>query len=202
MALAKYDYALAAKIFEEGLKQFPEEPDFHFGRAQAYAPSDRPEMIQALETALRHNTNHVPSLLLLADHLIDAEEYAAAEKTVAKALAVNPHSPEAWAYRSVLHHVRGEPEGEAKAHQQALAHWNTNPAVDYLIGQKISQKYRFAEGSGYQRQALRFDPKFLPAKIQLAQDLLRLGEEKEGWKLAEEVYQADAYDVAFGQRLS
>lgn len=196
VALAKYDYALAAKIFEEGLKQFPEEPDFHFGRAKAYAPSDRPEMLWSLETALRHNTNHVPSLLLLADHLIDAEEYAAAEETVAQALAVNPHSPEAWAYRSVLHHVRGEPEGEAHAHQQALAHWNTNPEVDYLIGQKISQKYRFAEGSGYQRQALRFDPKFLPAKIQLAQDLLRLGEENEGWHLAEEVYHADPYDVA------
>src|SRR5207247_113366 len=31
--------------------------------------------------------------------------------------------------------------------------------------------------------------------IELAQDLLRLGDEKEGWALAEEVHQADAYDV-------
>jgi len=36
---------------------------------------------------------------------------------------------------------------------------------------------------------------FLPAKIQLAQDLLRLGEEAEGWRLAGEVHQQDGYDV-------
>jgi tetratricopeptide (TPR) repeat protein len=67
--------------------------------------------------------------------------------------------------------------------------------VDYLIGRKLSQKYRFAEGAVFQRQALKFDPKYLPAKIQLAQDLLRLSNEEEGWKLAEEVHTGDAYNV-------
>src|SRR5439155_4177413 len=38
-------------------------------------------------------------------------------------------------------------------------------------------------------------PQFLPAKMQLAQDLLRLGEETEGWKLADDVYRADEYSV-------
>ena len=59
----------------------------------------------------------------------------------------------------------------------------------------MSQKYRFAEGAACQRQALAFDPGFLPAQIQLAQDLLRLGEETEGWQLADEVHKQDAYDV-------
>src|SRR6185436_1088811 len=35
----------------------------------------------------------------------------------------------------------------------------------------------------------------LPAKAQLAQDLLRLGEEAEGWELANEVHKKDGYDV-------
>src|SRR5205823_2771702 len=38
-------------------------------------------------------------------------------------------------------------------------------------------------------------PDYLPAKMQLAQDLLRLGEETEGWRLAGEVYRADEYSV-------
>src|SRR5207249_372897 len=46
-----------------------------------------------------------------------------------------------------------------------------------------------------QRQALRHDPNYLPAKAQLAQDLLRLGEEAEGWALAQQVLKEDAYDV-------
>ena len=45
-------------------------------------------------------------------------------------------------------------------------------------------------------EALKFDPQFLPAKAQLANDLLRLGgNDAEAWRLAEEVQKADPYDV-------
>jgi len=56
-------------------------------------------------------------------------------------------------------------------------------------------KYRFTEGAAYQRQALKFDPDYLPAKIQLAQDLLRLGDEPQGWTLADQVNSEDPYNV-------
>src|SRR5262249_30340680 len=88
-----------------------------------------------------------------------------------------------------------KPEDEKQARQRGLQFWKTNPRVDYLIGLKLSQKYRFAEGSAYQRRALESDPQYLPARLQLSQDLLRLGEETEGWSLAEAVHKADAYDV-------
>lgn len=195
LALDKGDFELAAKSFADGLKKFPEDPDLQFGLARAYAPSDRKEMLEALDRALEANTNHVPSYLLLADHLIDAEEYDGAEKTLAKALAINPWHPRAWAYHAVLAHLRHDAEGEARARETALKSWSRNPAVDHLIGEKLSLKYRFAEGAACQRRALAFDPKFLPARIQLAQDLLRLGEETEGWQLADQVHADDAYDV-------
>jgi len=195
LALDKNDYELAAKTFAAGLKLFPLDPDLHFGMAQAYAPSDRRLMIASLEAALNANPNHVPSHLLLADHFVDGEEYKAAEESIKKALDVNPHHPEAWAYRAAIAHLKNEADAEFKARDTALATWSTNPEVDHLIGRKLSQKYRFAEGAAYQRRALRFDPKFLPAKIQLSQDLLRLGQEEEGWQLADEVHSSDAYDV-------
>ena len=195
LALDKNDYELAAKTFAAGLKLFPLDPDLHFGMAQAYAPSDRRLMIASLEAALNANPNHVASHLLLADHLVDGEEYKAAEESLKKALEVNPHHPEAWAYRAVIAHLKNETESETKSRDTALETWKTNPEVDHLIGRKLSQKYRFAEGAAYQRRALRFDPKFLPARIQLSQDLLRLGQEDEGWRLADEVHSADAYDV-------
>ncbi|HKS35988.1 MAG TPA: tetratricopeptide repeat protein, partial [Verrucomicrobiae bacterium] len=195
LALEKHDYDLAAKVFAEALKKFPADADMHCGLARAYEPSARGRMLQSLESALEHNTNHVASLLVLIDHLVDAEEYAEAGKFLERALAVNPWQPEAWAYRAVLAHLRNDPEGEGQAREKALHYWKSNPAVDHLIGEKLSQKYRFAEGSKYQRQALAFDPHFLPARIQLAQDLLRLGEEDEGWELAGDVHQRDGYDV-------
>src|SRR5438552_7724695 len=170
LALDKEDYALAAKIFGAALKKFPEDPDVHFGLARAYAPSARPRMLKSLEAALSHNPRHVPGLLLLADHAIDAEEYDAAAELLEKAFAVNPSRPEAWAYRAVLAHLRSDSSQENAAREKALKFWATNPNVDHLIGKKLSQKYRFAEGSAYQRRALKFDAGFLPAKIQLAQD--------------------------------
>ena len=195
VALDKNDFQLAAKVFAEGLKKFPEDPDMNFGLAQAYAPTDRLQMLGFIERTLSLNTNHVASYLLLADHLVDGEKYEAADKTIGQALAVNPWSSEAWACRAVLRHLTADEAGEARARKKALVFWSSNPEVDHLIGRKLSQKYRFTEGAAAQRQALHFEATYLPAKIQLAQDLLRLGEEKEGWQLAQEVHTEDAYDV-------
>lgn len=195
LALDKHDFALAAKTFAEALKKFPEDADFHFGLAQAYAQSARGQALESLEAALKFNPNHVPALWLGADLAIDAEDYPAAEKALERALTINPWHPEVWAYRAVLRHLENQPDAEAQARERALRFWPTNPKVDHLIGRKLSQKYRFAEGAALQRQALGFSPSFLPAQIQLAQDLLRLGEEAEGWRLAQEVQRLDGYDV-------
>ena len=46
-----------------------------------------------------------------------------------------------------------------------------------LIGRILSHHYRFSEGVKYQRRALHLDPTFMPAKFQLAQDLLRVGQD-------------------------
>ena len=73
--------------------------------------------------------------------------------------------------------------------------WRDNPNVDHLIGGVLSKKYRFQEGARHQRRALVYDEQFLPAKSQLTTDLLRLGNELEGWKLADEVYDKDSYNI-------
>ncbi len=195
LALDKHDYALAAKTFSQAQAQFPEDADVMAGLAQAYQPSSRSNMLWFFQSALKQNAQHVPSLLGLAEHFIDAEEYAEADRILARALKVNPWQPQVWAYRAVLAHLRNDAAGETDARQQGLKFWSTNPEVDHWIGQKLSQKYRFAEGAAHQRQALAFEPGFLPARIQLAQDLLRLGEETEGWQLAEAAHQQDPYDV-------
>lgn len=195
LALSKNDYELAAKNFQEGLKKFPQDADFHFGLAQAFESGDRSLMLNSLGNALRYNSNHVASLLLKADHLIDAEEYAGAQKSLDKVFSVNPWEPRAWALRSVLAHLRGDRKAEMEARESALKFWASNPEVVHLIGRKLSEKYRFAEGAAFQREALRFDPGYLPAQIQLSQDLLRLGEENEGWQKVEAAHDLDGYNV-------
>ncbi len=195
LALDKGDFALAAKIFQDAIKRFKGDADLQFGLARSLMSGSRPQALKALETAMEFNEKHISARLLLVDHLVDAEEYEEAEKLLKEVLEVNVNQPEAWAYRAVMAHLRNEKAKEKQFRADALRHYTNNPAVDQLIGRKLSQKYRFAEGAAYQRLALKSDRNFLPAKFQLAQDLLRLGEEDEGWRLVADVHEADGYDM-------
>jgi len=196
LALAKQDYDLAAQEFRKALERFGDDPDCHYGLAQAFYHGDRMAMIQALDAALVRNPRHVDSLKLLAEHQIDAEDYAGATELLDRAIEVNPWEPEAWALRTVLAHLKNDPNAVKHCRVQALKFWPKNARVDHLIGRKLSQKYRFTEGAASQRRALKLDPEYLPAKGQLAEDLLRLGDEDRAWDLADEVYEADQYNVA------
>jgi tetratricopeptide (TPR) repeat protein len=195
LALEKNDYALAAEAFQQAIKLDVGDADAHFGLARAYAPSDSEKAEAAIQAALKWNPNHLNSLLLIADEHIDAERYDEAELALAQVAKINPHQPRALTYRAVIAHLKNKSESERFHRLAALNHWPTNPEVDHLLGRKLSQKYRFAEGAKYQRAALELDPQYLPAKMQLAQDLLRLGLEDEGWRLANEALSADGYNV-------
>src|SRR5207248_4985280 len=195
LALEKNDYALAAEAFGQAVKIDAADPDGHFGLARAFAPSDSEKAESALKAALERNPSHVGSLLMVVDEHIDSERYDDADTVLGQIAKINSHHPRAAAYRAVIAHLKNQPESEKFHRLAGLRFWPTNPEVDFLIGKKLSQKYRFAEGEQYQRQALELNPKYVPAKMQLAKDLLRLGKEEEGWRLADESFAADGYNV-------
>jgi tetratricopeptide (TPR) repeat protein len=195
LALDKEDYALAGETLRKAPKEAGTDPRFHFLLARALSAENRAGSAKEIAEALKLNPHHGDSLLLEADQLIDAERYDQAEQVLKQVLTVNPLETKAWAYRAVLAHLRADKDGEASARRTALARWPLDPEVDHLIGRKLSQKYRFAEGAALQKSALALAPDYLPAKVQLCQDLLRLGDEAEGWKLAAEIFSNDGYNV-------
>ena len=73
--------------------------------------------------------------------------------------------------------------------------WAVEPRGRPSDRSKLSQKYRFAEGAALKSSRWGWTPEYLPAKVQLCQDLLRLGDEAEGWKLAAEIFSKDGYNV-------
>ena len=195
LALAKQDLALAAETLRKAPKSASTNPRYHYLLARAYSVEDRAGAAKEVGEALKINPNHTDSLLLQIDQLIDAEKYDEAAQILKQVWKVNQREPRAWAYQAVMAHLRSDRNGEFVARRSALEFWATNPEVDHLIGRKLSQKYRFAEGSEYQRRALEMDSTYQPAKLQLCQDLLRLGKEDEGWKLAADIFASDAYNV-------
>lgn len=196
LALSKHDFAEAAKAYREGLEKFPRDSEMKFGLALSLAPSDWTLAAQSLQETLDINPRHTGALLHLVDRHIDAERYDEANELLDRIVEeINPGEPMVWAYRAVMAHLAGDWLAEEEYYSLAHCHWQADPDVDHLIGKKLSQHYRFREGADYQRTALQFDPSHLPAKIQLSQDLLRLGNESEGWRLANAVQTADEYDV-------
>jgi len=196
LALSKHDYAVAGRNFTDGTKLYTSDPDMFWGLAATYEGSGDNELfLSNAARALDVNPRHIPTLLLLAEHLIDSEEYALAGDTLQKIIAINPLQPDALSLQAVIAHLKNQPAQAADLRAKALSTWKTNPKVDYTIGRKLSQNYRFKDGAAAQRQALAFDDNFTSARIQLAQDLLRLGQTDEGWSLAAQAHKADGYDV-------
>lgn len=195
LALQKNDFQLASKWFTDGNKRFPEDPAMCYGLARSFSSSDAEETSKWINRALELNPRHKESKLLLVDMLLNSESFDEARELLDEVQELSPQEPEMWAYRAVIRHLENDAEGEIEARRKALELNPVNPRVPYLIGKKLSQQYRFREGSSYQRMALAMKEDYLPSQIQLAQDLLRLGRNDEGWELASKVHEKDGYDV-------
>lgn len=194
LALEKNDYQLAAEILRPASEQFPDDPEICFALATAIRSAEPEKAAALLKHSLEINPRFIPTLRQLAERQIDGEDYNAAQETIKQILEINPWHPEANALQAVIHHLDADAVAESRSRATALAYSDRNPEVDHLIGRVLSRKYRFREGAAYQRMALVADPLFLPAKTQLSQDLLRLGDEQAGWSLAEEAQRRDKYD--------
>lgn len=195
LALDKQDDALAAETLAKALKIAPDNADLHYLLGRALASSNAARSASELAKAVELNLRHVPALLTQVDQALDDEDTAEAASLLDAILQVNPHEPLAWAYRSLLAALAGDAEGELAYRYQALEPWRTNPHVDHLIGRRLARNYRFAQAAAAQQRALELAPDFLPAKIELSQDLLRLGDEAAGWRLADEALERDGYNV-------
>jgi tetratricopeptide (TPR) repeat protein len=196
LALAKNDATRAADVFRLGLKQHGETADLRFGLALTFENGDRDQMRENLVRALELNPNHAEALLKQAEGLIAAEKFLEAEAAIQKVIEVCETNPEAWALRAAVAHLStSDAEKLKSAKANALQLWAQNPVVDHTIGRVLSRAYRFMEGASYQRQALALNAEFMPAKVQLCHDLLRLGDEAEAWKLAASIRDKDGYNV-------
>lgn len=196
LALEKDDAKRAADVFRAGLKAHGETAALRLGLAEAFRSSDREKAAENLAKALELNPHLHAAHLLRAELLIGGEKFVEAEAAVQQVLDLDEQHPLAWSLRAVVAHLfQADLKKVEAARAEALKRWDRNPEVDHTIGRCLSRAYRFAESAGHQRKALEFDPKYLPAKVQLCHDLLRLGEEEEAWKLAAAIREEDGYNI-------
>jgi tetratricopeptide (TPR) repeat protein len=195
MAVDKSDTKVASEAIERGMKITEGDPELFALAAEVWSSADRGKSREYLNKALEINPNLISALLMQAESFMDAEGYAQAIEVLAKVESINPGHPQLWALRAAIAHLQGAYSDEGNFRSRAFGLRKLNPVVDHKIGKHLSLHYRFAEGAQYQQRALAMDSKFHPARTQLAQDLLRLGREEEGWEMVELARKADPYHV-------
>lgn len=196
LALAKDDAKRAAEVFRAGLKACGERADLRVGLARAFLESDRAAAAEQTVRALEVNPQHEGAFLLQAELAVGREDFAGAETILERVIALRPTSPVAWGLRAAIRQIAfADAKGAASARAEALKLRDRNPEVDHVIGRCLSRAYRFSEGARHQRQALAMDGAYLPARMALCHDLLRLGEETEAWELAAGIREDDGYQV-------
>ena len=195
MALDKSDFQVAADAISKALKISDSDPEIQQLAYQTWSLSDKSRAVNHLNRALEINPNHIPTLLLQSQSLMDAENYAEALLVLEKIESINPLSSQLWALRAAISHLKNDFQSEAQFRSKALTPRTLNPNVDHTIGKNLSMHYRFEEGAKYQQRALVADQNYHPAQTQLAQDLLRLGDETEGWKMVQAAREANPFNV-------
>ena len=136
----------------------PTDPRFHYLLARAFSDDDRARSDKALAEALKINP-------------APCRQPAAPGRPPDRRRAVRGGREGARTGRSRSTRTspgpgptgrcwptsRNDRDGRGRGTEGRSVAWATNPEVDHLIGRKLSQKYRFAEGAAYQRRALALD---------------------------------------------
>ncbi len=195
MAIEKNDDKVASQSLAKAIKIDETDPEVYFLLGKSWSATDPAKASEYFAKSIELNPRFVPSLVHSAEARMSAEDYDSAEKVLAEVERVNSKLPKLWALRAAIAHLQGRYEREGESRRRALFPWQLNPEVDYTIGKQLSMHYRFMESVEYQRRALKMDAEYTPAKTQLAQDLLRLGETEQGWEIVDNVRTKDPYDV-------
>ncbi|MEM6689094.1 MAG: hypothetical protein AAF664_06680 [Planctomycetota bacterium] len=195
LALLKQDYATASKTLAEALEISGDDPRVLHLSALAWQSTDPKKADQFARRTLAANPRYADAWLFQAENFIDQERFDKAEMVLQKVEEVHPGHWAAASLRAVIAQVLGDQTNYKEHLSDAFDPAKENADAYHLIGRKLSDKYRFAEAAEMQQLALQFEPDHQAATLALAQDLLRLGREEEGWEAAQASKSNDPYNV-------
>lgn len=202
LALTNHDRKLAAENFREGLKRFPDDPEFALGMALAGVelPADRQQpaegILSYLDVSLRGNPKSTAALLHKASGLADRKDFAGARETLKRIFEINPNHPEAWAELAAIELLEENADASKKALASARKQWSANPRIPQTVGVTLAKHYRFAEAIPFLKQASQQDPRSAAIRFDLGSTQLRFGQLDEAWVNVEAAHEMDPYNVA------
>jgi cellulose synthase operon protein C len=192
---AKYNYADAAKFFDDAAKINPNSARLHLDIAANRRIEGGEKMNAPLTEALKINPNYVEARIFAATLDLEAERFPSAAKHLDEALRVNPNAPDAHALRAAMFWLqdrKSDLDNEIKA---TLA---INPRYGMLyevLAHFATQVRRYSEGVAFLREAVRLSPRLWSSHLALGIGLLRLGKMDEGRAELELAFKGDPFNL-------
>ncbi len=194
--LDKYAWPLAAKSFEKALKLNPNLAVAHVGLGLIQlATGNLAGAQQAVETALKTNPNLPIAHLVKATMLAVDEKNAESLAEVKAALAVNPSNPNALAFLAAHYEAVGDAAERDKVVGQVL---KINPKYAELyttLSQTDERLRRTPAAIEWARKAIALDPDFWQGYFLAGMNLVRAGEEAEGYRLLDKAFELNKFNV-------
>jgi tetratricopeptide (TPR) repeat protein len=195
LALQKRAFDVAAQKYGQALELNPENQDALAGLMWCYYHSSDPRAQEVMAQLATLNANHPSVRQLQAEKLLDRNEPSSAMTVLDSMLALNSHHTEALALKVAAFFLLGDSTAMQKTQEEALAFNGFFSGSFRIPGRIASRQYRFEEGRAFQERALVIDDKDVEARLLLAFDLLRLGEDAVARGELERVFIEDPYSV-------
>jgi len=194
--LDKYAWPLARKRFEAALKANPNLAIAHAGLGVMHlATGNHNAAQQAADAALKANP-HLPLAHLLKAMMLSVDEkHEASQAEIQAALAVNPRNLDALAFLAAHHEAVGHAAERDKVIAQVLQINPRRAELYTTLAQACERLRRTPAAVEWAKKAIALDPGFWQGYFVAGMNLLRAGEESEGYQLLDKAFALNSFNV-------
>ena len=199
--LEKYNATEAHASFKEALARNPKHPRALLGEARALDFDGARGSADLIQQALVTNPRSAAAPALLARLALSAEDFETSFEEAAKALDVNPGSPDALAVLGAGRFLAGDWAAFEAARDRALA---VNPAdanFFTMVSEMSVRLRRYAEAADMAAQGAALDSLSWGALGLLGMNQLRMGAIEQGRANLERAFKGDPFNVWFKNTL-
>ena len=195
LAYRKFDYALAASYFEKALEEDEAYLPALAGLANCYWKSHDSRLSATMDKIAAINPHHPDAKAIQAERDLDANDVDLALIKIESQLERNPLDLRFLGLKLAAYFLQDNTPGQVALEAEVLAYNPHASEVFRIAGRVASRHYRFQEGAEFQKKALEADPEDSLARAFYAQDLLRMGKDREGRQALEQAFASDRYNV-------
>ncbi len=196
LAYEKYAWADARKSFSEVLERNPNHALAQAGLAAVFlANSKYDEADQTVAKALAVNPNLPLALEIKAAMYAVERQFDKGLEQIRKIIAVNPNSLDGLSLLAAHYENAGKTKQRDAAIAKAQSIHPNYVGVYVTLAEAAERMRQFPRAIAWARKAIKTDPDDWQGYHIAGMNLLRSGEEKEGYRLLEEAWQRNRFNV-------